>query len=64
MKYREIVKIISADGWVKVRQDGDDAIFKKAGVRKNFTLRNVKGQDLTIGAIKNVERITGLPLRR
>lgn len=64
MNFKKIEKIILADGWVLVRVCGSHYQFKKPGVEKNVVIPNHGNKDISIGVLKNLEKITGLSLRR
>ena len=64
MNFKKIEKIIIADGWVLVRVCGSHYQFKKSGVEKNVVIPNHGNKDISIGVLKNLEKITGLSLRR
>ena len=64
MNFKKIEKIILADGWVLVRVCGSHYQFKKPGVEKNVVIANHGNKDISIGVLKNLEKITGLSLRR
>lgn len=64
MNFKKIEKIILADGWVLVRVCGSHYQFKKPGVEKNVVIPNHGNKDISIGVLKNLEKTTGLSLRR
>ena len=64
MNFKKIEKIIIADGWVLVRVCGSHYQFKKSGVEKNVVIPNHGNKDISIGVLKNLEKTTGLSLRR
>ena len=64
MNFKKIEKIILADGWVLVRVCVSHYQFKKPGVEKNVVIPNHGNKDISIGVLKNLEKITGLSLRR
>lgn len=64
MNFKKIEKIILADGWVLVRVCGSHYQFKKPGVEKNVVIPNHGNKDISIGVLKNLEKVTGLSLRR
>ena len=64
MNFKKIEKIILADGWVLVRVCGSHYQFKKSGVEKNVVIPNHGNKDISIGVLKNLEKTTGLSLRR
>jgi len=64
MTFREIEKILKADNWFLIRVTGSHYQYRKAGVPNAVVIPNHNGQDLTIGIIKDLEKKTGLSLRR
>lgn len=64
MKFREVRKILIENGWKHVRTKGSHFQFKKEGINFSATVPNHGGRDLSIGVIKNIERGTGLSLRK
>lgn len=63
MTFREVKKILCADGWVLVRVAGSHYQFRKEGVRYTATVPNHSSRDLSKLVLKNLRKITGLPLR-
>ena len=64
MNFKKIERIILADGWVLVRICGSHYQFKKSGVSKTVVIPNHVNKDISIGVLKNLEKITGLSLQR
>ena len=62
--FKTIEKKIVADGWTLVRITGSHYQYKKQGCMPTVVIPNHNGRDLSIGVIKNLERITGLSLTR
>ena len=63
MSGKEVCKVIEKDGWIFVRQRGTShKIYKKKGVRELVTVP--MHATVSIGVLKNIERITGLSLRK
>ena len=62
--FRTVVKKVTADGWVLVRITGSHYQFKKEGNPKTLVIPNHGGKSLSIGVLKQLEKITGLSLRR
>ena len=62
MTFREIDKILKADDYVLVRITGYQ--YRKAGVPYTIVVPNHNGKDISIGVLKNLEKKTGLSLRR
>ena len=63
MNFKKIEKKITADGWVLVRVCGSHYQYKKPNVAKTVVLPNHSSKDISIGVLKNLEKITGLTLR-
>ena len=64
MTFREIDKILKADDYVLVRITGSHYQYRKAGVPYTSVVPNHNGKDISIGVLKNLEKKTGLSLRR
>ena len=64
MTFREIEKILKADDWVLIRVAGSHYQYRKAGVPNAIVIPNRNDQDLIIGAVKNLEKRTGLSLQK
>lgn len=64
MTFREVEKILKADCWELIRISGSSRQYRKVGSPNSITLPNHNGKDLTIGILKNLEKKTGLSLRR
>lgn len=62
--FRSIEKKVTAEGWILVRVSGSHFQFKKEGVSRPLVIPNHNGRDLSIGVLKQLEKITGLSLRR
>lgn len=63
MNFKKIEKKITSDGWVLVRVCGSHYQYKKTNVPKTVILPNHGSKDISIGVLKNLEKITGLALR-
>lgn len=60
---KEVCRVIENNGWVFVRQNGTShRTYKKQGVAKLVTVP--MHSHVSIGVVRNIERITGLSLRR
>ena len=64
MTFCEIKKILEANSWRSVRTCGSHYQFRKAGNPYVVTVPNHGSRDITIGVIKDLEKKTGLSLRR
>lgn len=62
--FRKIEKRIVANGWVLIRINGSHYQYKHPENLNTITIPNHNGKDLSIGVIKNLEKVTGLSLRR
>lgn len=62
--FRTIKKKVTADGWVEVRTIGLHSQFKKEGNPHPVTIPNHGGKSISNNVLKNLEKITGLSLRR
>jgi predicted RNA binding protein YcfA (HicA-like mRNA interferase family) len=63
MSFRQIERIVTKDNWVLVRVLGSHYQYKKAGRSELVVIPNHGSKDISIGVIKNLEKITGLSLR-
>lgn len=61
--FKSIEKKVTAAGWVLVRVSGSHFQFKKEGVPKLLVIPNHNGHDISLGVLKNLEKISGLSLR-
>lgn len=64
MTFREVERILKADNWVLIRVTGSHYQYRKVGVPVPVVVPNHNSRDLTIGVIKDLEKKTGLSLRR
>ena len=64
MTFREIERILKTDKWVLIRVSGSHHQYRKAGCPDTIILPNHNGKDISIGVIKDLEKKTGLSLRR
>lgn len=62
--FRTIEKKVTADGWELARVHGSHFQFRKTGVSKPLVIPNHGGRDISVGVLKQLEKITGLSLRR
>jgi len=63
MNYRDAKKILNANGWVLVRSNGSHHLFEKAGEERKANMPKHGSKDLSIGVIKDLEKVTGLSFR-
>ncbi len=64
MRYREVVKALKKNRWVEVRSTGSHHQFRNPDSCFVVTVPCHKDKDISIGVLKNIERTTGLSLRR
>lgn len=64
MTFREIERILKANDWVLIRVTGSHYQYRKVGMPNAVVVPNHNGRDLTIGVVKDLEKKTGLSLRR
>ena len=64
MTFRTVDKILKANGWYLIRVKGSHHQYRKAGVPYAITVPNHNGRDLSIGVIQDIEKKTGLSLRK
>lgn len=63
--FKAIEKKLKANGWVLVRVSRSSHYqYKKVGVDTIATVPNHGKKDIPIGTLKNLEKQTGLSLRR
>ena len=63
MTFREASRRIKKDGWVLERVLGSHYQYKNIHYSMTVVIPNHGSKDLSIGVLKNLEKITGLPLR-
>ena len=63
MKAKEIIKAIEADGWKLVRHESSHRTFVKDGVEKVITVPGHDRDEVSIGVVADIRRISGLRLR-
>ena len=61
---KDVVKVLTSDGWVYTRQRGSHAIYKKEGISDIVCIPIHGSKSVSIGVLKQTERITGLSFRR
>ena len=64
MPFREIEIILKADNWILIRVHGYHYQYRKVGISHTVIIPNHNGKDLSIGVVKDLEKKTGLSLRR
>lgn len=60
MKYREIIDVIEADGWLLVAQRGSHRQYKHPTKPGRVTVAGKPGQDVPKGTAANILRQAGL----
>ena len=60
---REVIQQLEATGWILVRVRGDHHHYKHKNCEDIVTVPHPK-RDLSIGVLKNIERVSGLKLRK
>ena len=63
MAYRDVVMVITKDGWAEVRSKGDHHQFRKPGNPNVVTVPDHGPHDLSKGVVSSIRRKTGLSLR-
>jgi len=61
MKSREVIKKITAAGWVEVRQSGSHKQFRHPTLPGTVTVPHSKA-DLARGTLKSISKQSGVPL--
>lgn len=64
MTFHEIEKILKADKWFLIRVSGSHHQYRKVGEPTSIVIPKHSGKNLSIGVIKDLEKKTGLSLRR
>lgn len=60
MKYREIIAIITADGWYLARTRGSHRIYKHPVKQGSVTVAGQLGDDVRAGTLTSILRQAGL----
>lgn len=63
MHTRKIIKMLLDAGWEEVSTDGDHVNFKHPDKAEICTVPH-PNRDLPIGTLKNIEKVSGLLLRK
>lgn len=64
VNFRQIERELLANGWYLVRVCGSHYQYKHPTISKTVTVPNHGGRDISIGVVRNLEKVTGLSLRR
>jgi conserved domain protein len=57
--YREVIKILKANGWVLDRTNGSHEIYKNLETNQTVPIKCTK-KDIPSGTVASIERKTGL----
>ncbi len=60
---KEVMRLLEQDGWVRFKQRGSHIQFKHPTKPGRVTV-NHPVKDMKIGTLKDIERVSGLKLRR
>lgn len=63
IKFGDIVKLLKANGFVRVRVNGSHHQFKKPGHKGTVTVP-YHGRDIAIGTLLSIEKQSGLSFRQ
>lgn len=64
VNFRQIEKKLLANGWYLVRVCGSHYQYKHPAISKPITVPNHGSKYISIGVVRNLEKVTGLSLRR
>ena len=65
MKFYDVKEILEANGWSEVVSCGSHVSFQKVGVSNAVIVPNYgENRDIPVNVLRDLERKTGLPLRR
>lgn len=62
--FKNIEKKMVTNGWFLVRVSGSHYQYKHPTNKNTITIPNHSGKDLSVSILKNLEKMTGLSLRR
>lgn len=60
MKVRDVLRLLSEDGWFQIGQKGSHRQFKHAGKLGKVTVSGKASDDVPIGTLKSIFRQAGL----
>jgi predicted RNA binding protein YcfA (HicA-like mRNA interferase family) len=60
MKVREIIRVLTEDGWSQIKQKGSHRHFKHPTKRGKVTVPGKMSDDLPLGTLKSIFRQAGL----
>jgi len=64
MNVREIIRLLTADGWAEVRSKGGHRQFRHATKRGTVTVPVHGARDVSPMVIRSIERQSGVTLRK
>ena len=64
MTFREIEMLLKADDWLLIKVIGSLYQYRKVGIPRSVIVPNHNNKCLSIGILKDLEKKTGLSLRR
>jgi hypothetical protein len=64
VNFKQIEKKLLADGWYLVSVCGSHYKYKHPAISKPAVVPNHGSKDISIGVVRNLEKVTGLSLRR
>ena len=64
VNFKYVEKRLVANDWYLVRVNGSHYQYKHPDKNLTITVPNHNGKDLSIGVIRNLEKATGLSLKR
>jgi len=60
MKAREVIKLLSEDGWYQDRQKGSHKIFKHHEKKGTIPVPDHGAKDIPVGTLKSILKMAGL----
>ncbi|MCD4823732.1 MAG: type II toxin-antitoxin system HicA family toxin [Phycisphaerae bacterium] len=60
MKYRQLIKLIEKNGWIKVRQRGSHAQFKHLAKKGLVTIPMKLNKDVPVGTLNSILKQAGM----
>ncbi len=64
MKVRDVVAKLKAAGWIQVRQESSHMHFRHPNNPNVVTVSGHPGEDVQVGLLRSIERLSGVRLRR
>ncbi len=62
IKFKDIEKLLFANGFIRIRINGSHYQYKKSGHKGTVTVP-CHGKDIAIGTLKSIEKQSGLSFR-